>query len=216
MQQVKRKLEKLKIRDEKSRQEKELLQLIQENLEKEIPVNQLKLAEKEREIIKPYNFLTNKVFFLLTNYSGDKEEIKELEKYTTEKELDFFPLAIKLEKEIENLSTKEKEEIGWKTTDFSLLTKRIKELLKLKTFFTTGEDETKSWLAKKGLIARECAGLIHSDIEKNFIRAEIYNYADWLQFSNKEELKKMGKVRKEGAKYLVAEGDICYFLFGKN
>ena len=64
--------------------------------------------------------------------------------------------------------------------------------------------------------ARECAGLIHSDIEKNFIRAEIYNYADWLQFPNKEELKKFGKVRKEGANYLFVEGDICYFLFGKN
>jgi ribosome-binding ATPase YchF (GTP1/OBG family) len=63
--------------------------------------------------------------------------------------------------------------------------------------------------------ARECAGLIHSDIQKNFIRLEVYSYRDWLQFSSKEELKKAGKIRKEGANYLVEEGDICYFLFGK-
>jgi ribosome-binding ATPase YchF (GTP1/OBG family) len=125
-------------------------------------------------------------------------------------------LAIKLEKDMEDLSEKEKEEIGWQTTDFSLLAKKIKELLKLKTFFTTGEDETKSWLAKQEMNARECAGLIHSDIENNFIRAEVYNYADWLQFPSKEELKKFGKIRKEGINYLFIEGDICYFLFGKN
>jgi len=58
------------------------------------------------------------------------------------------------------------------------LTNKIKELLSLKTFFTTGEDETKSWLAKKSMSARECAGLIHSDIQKNFIRLEVYNYED--------------------------------------
>ena len=63
--------------------------------------------------------------------------------------------------------------------------------------------------------ARECAGLIHSDIQKNFIRLEVYNYKDWLQFPSKEELKKAGKIRKEGADYLVEEGDVCYFLFGK-
>jgi hypothetical protein len=58
------------------------------------------------------------------------------------------------------------------------LTDKVKETLQLKTFFTTGEDETKSWLAKKTMAARECAGLIHSDIEKGFIRVEVYNYTD--------------------------------------
>jgi len=114
------------------------------------------------------------------------------------------------------LSKEEKEEIGWQSVDFSLLTERIKELLSLKTFFTTGEDETKSWLAKKSMNARQCAGLIHSDIQKGFIRVEVYNYNDWCQFPDKEELKKIGKVRKEGADYFVEEGDICYFLFSKN
>jgi ribosome-binding ATPase len=216
LQQIKKRLEKFKIRDENSQKERPLLQLIRENLEKEIPVSQINLKEEEKKIIKSYNFLTSKPFFLLVNFSGDQTEIKDLEKYAKKKKLSFLPLAIKLEKETENLSAAEKEELGWISIDFSLLTNKIKELLKLKTFFTVGKDETKSWLAKSEMKARECAGLIHSDIEKNFIRAEVYNYTDWLQTPEKEELKKAGKIRSEGVNYNIKEGDICYFLFGKN
>lgn len=216
LQQIGRKLAKLKVRDKKEQKEQEILQLVQKNLEKEIPVNQLDLSEEEREIIKSYNFLTNKPTLCLANYGGEENEIQELRKYAEKKRLSFFPLAVKLEGEIEILSVEEKKEIGWQATDFSFLTEKIKELLKLKTFFTTGEDETKSWLARKEMNARECAGLIHSDIQKNFIRAEIYNYNNWLKFPSREELKKAGKIRKEGADYLIEEGDICYFLFGKS
>jgi len=215
LQQIKRRLEKKKGWGEKSQKEKEILKLVQENLEKEILVNKLNLSKEEKEMIKSYNFLTNKPFFFLANYSGVENEIRELREYAEKKGLSFFPLAIKLEEEMAELSKEEREEMGWKSVDFSLLTERIKELLGLKTFFTTGEDETKSWLARKSMNARECAGLIHSDIQKNFIRVEVYNYRDWLQFSSPEELKKFGKIRKEGADYLVKEGDICYFLFGK-
>ena len=181
LQQIKRRLEKKKGWGEKTQKEKEVLQLVQENLENERLISQLDLSNEEKELIKGYNFLTNKSVLAVANYGGE-----------------------------------EKEEMGWKNVDFSLFAERIKESLDLKTFFTTGEDETKSWLAKKSMNARECAGLIHSDIQKNFIRVEVYNYKDWLQFPNKEELKKFGKIRKEGADYFIQEGDICYFLFGKS
>jgi len=88
------------------------LKLVQENLEKEILVNQLNLSKEEKEIIKSYNFLTNKPLLLLANYSGEENEIKELREYAEKKELSFFPLAIKLEKEMGNLSVEEREEIG--------------------------------------------------------------------------------------------------------
>jgi hypothetical protein len=64
--------------------------------------------------------------------------------------------------------------------------------------------------------AKKCAGLIHSKIEKNFIRAEVYNYNDWVLFLNKEKLKKMGKISREGANYSIKEGDICHFFFSKS
>ena len=88
------------------------MKLVQENLEKEILVNQLNLSKEEKEIIKSYNFLTNKPLLLLANYSGEENEIKELREYAEKKELSFFPLAIKLEKEMGNLSVEEREEIG--------------------------------------------------------------------------------------------------------
>ncbi|CAJ0748984.1 10385_t:CDS:2 [Entrophospora sp. SA101] len=111
LQQIRKKLERLKVRDEKSQKEHKILQLIQEKLEKELPINQLNLTKEDKEMIKPYNFLTNKPIFLLANYSGNEEEIKELEKYAKEKQLSLLPLAIKLEKEVENLSSEEKKEI---------------------------------------------------------------------------------------------------------
>ncbi|CAH1756520.1 13931_t:CDS:2 [Entrophospora sp. SA101] len=143
LQQIGKKLEKLKVRDEKAQKEKEVLQLIQANLEKEIAVSQLALSEEEKRLIKSYNFLTNKPVFLLANYGGEEKEIAELKAYAKKKGLLLFPLAVKLEGEIENLSAEKKKEI-----------------------------------AKKSLNARECAGLIHSDIQTGFIRVEVYNYTD--------------------------------------
>ena len=216
LQQVERKLAKLKARDEETQKQKKFLQSIKANLEKEIPVNQLNFSEEERKIVKSCNFLTNKPIFLLANYSEEDVEVKEIKKYAEKNKLSIFPLAVKLEKEMEELSTKEKEEIGWKGADFSLLAEKIKKLLNLKVFFTTGEDETKSWLAKKSMNARECAGLIHSDIQKNFIQLKVYNYRDWLQFTGKKKLEEARKIHKKGADYIVEEGDICYFDFGRN
>lgn len=216
LQQVKKRLEKLKVWDEKSQKEKEILQLVQEKLGKEIPLNQLDFSEEEKKIIKPCNFLTNKPAFLLANYSGEASEFQKLEKYAQAKKLDLFPLAVKLETKAAELSPLEREVVGWNATDFSLLTQKIKELLKSKIFFTVGEDEVKSWLAYQTMNAQECAGLIHSDIQKNFIKVRVYNYFDWLQFPSEKELYKAGKIREKGANYSIQEGDICYFLFGKN
>ncbi|CFW92894.1 GTP-dependent nucleic acid-binding protein EngD [endosymbiont DhMRE of Dentiscutata heterogama] len=215
LQQIERKLTKLKIRDEKAQREKNILQSIQEKLTQEIPVSQLDLSTSEKELIKGYNFLTNKPILLLANYSGEEKEVHKLREYAKKKGLFFFPLAVKLEGEMTELSAAEKKELGWQDTDLSLLTEKIKELLNLKVFFTAGAEETKSWLAKKEMTARECAGLIHTDIQKNFIRLEVYNYIDWLTNSNEIQLRKLGKIRREGSQYIVKEGDICHFLFGK-
>ena len=111
LQQVEKKLSKLKVRDEESQKEKEFFQSIQTNLEKGIPINQLKFSEEEEINLKSYNFLTNKPFFLLANYSNQVNETQVLEKYVQEKGLNLFPLAVKLETEMEELSPSEKEEI---------------------------------------------------------------------------------------------------------
>ena len=88
------------------------MQLIQENLEKEMPISKLDLPTEEKEIIKGYNFLTSKPIFLLANYGGEEKEIKKLREYSEKKGLLLFPLAVKLEGEIEELSVEEREEMG--------------------------------------------------------------------------------------------------------
>ena len=110
LQQAQKRLAKLKIRDEKTKKEKNVLQLIQEGLEKEILVSQLDLSKEEKEIIKGYNFLTSKPVLLVANYSGEENEIKELKEYAKKKELPIFPLAIK--KESEELSMEEREGVN--------------------------------------------------------------------------------------------------------
>src|SRR3954449_11321179 len=110
LQQAQKRLAKLKIRDEKAKKEKNVLQLIQEGLEKGILVSQLDLSKEEKEIIKGYNFLTSKPVLLVANYSGEENEIKELKEYAKKKELPIFPLAIK--KESEELSMEEREEVN--------------------------------------------------------------------------------------------------------
>ncbi|RHZ35585.1 redox-regulated ATPase YchF [endosymbiont GvMRE of Glomus versiforme] len=215
LQQAERKLGKSKVKNEKTQKEKEICELIKKNLEQEIPVSQLGLSEEEKQIIKGYNFLTNKPVLLLANHGGNETEIAKLKDYAQQKQLTLFPLAIKLEKEMEEemekLSNEEKQELGWQSVDFSVLTGKIKQLLNLKTFFTVGEDETKSWLTKKAMNARECAGLIHSDIQKGFIWVEVHKYNDWLQFPGQKNWK--GLTKK--ADYIIEDGDICHFLFRK-
>ena len=86
-------------------------------------------------------------------------------------------------------------------------------LLGLKTFFTAGTDEVRAWTFKTGMKAPECAGLIHSDIKRGFIRAQVFSYEDFLEFGSEKALKEAGKIRIEGKDYIVEDGDICYFRF---
>ena len=87
------------------------------------------------------------------------------------------------------------------------------EILNLSTFFTVGKDEVKAWTYKNGMTAKECAGLIHSDIQKGFIKAEVYNYKDLLEYPDENTLKEKGKIRIEGKDYLMKDADICFFRF---
>lgn len=215
LQQITRKLKKLKVGDKKSQKEQKLLQLIQTKLNQGISLNQLDLTQEEKETIRAYNFLTAKPFFLLLNYSGNEAEIKKIIEFSQTNRLHFFPLAVKLESQIKQLSLAERQEIGLGRTNFTPLAEKIKDLLKLKTFFTVGTDETRSWLTRQETNAKECAGLIHSDLQKGFIQVEVYNYNEWEINLNESQSTTGNKIKKEGARYVVKEGDICYFISRK-
>ena len=86
-------------------------------------------------------------------------------------------------------------------------------MLNLSTFFTVGEDEVRAWTFKNGMLAPDCAGIIHTDFKKGFIRAEVYTYDDIIEYKTEGALKEAGKIRVEGKDYLAKDGDIFFFRF---
>ena len=181
-----------KVKTEKNKSdllEYETLIKCEENLKNNISIRNIFLTEEEKLSIKSYNFLTMKPIIYLAKL---EEELKDLE----EQEKEEMLLAVNMKKSaLDNLIIS------------------TYEILNLATFFTVGKDEVKAWTYKKGMTAKECAGLIHSDIQKGFIKAEIYNYKDLMEYPDETMLKEKGKIRIEGKDYIMQDGDICFFKF---
>ena len=126
-------------------------------------------------------------------------------------------ISAKIEAELVALDSESRsiflQELGIKEGGLDKLIKATRDLLGLGTFFTAGEKEARAWTFRKGMKASECAGLIHTDFERGFIRAEIIAYQDFLKFGNLIKAKEAGRMRSEGRDYLFQDGDIVLFRF---
>ncbi len=105
------------------------------------------------------------------------------------------------------------EDLGIQESGLDAVIKSAYKLLGLKTYFTVGEPECRAWTFKDGMSAPECAGIIHTDFQRGFIRAETYSYEDLMTYGSESALKEAGKLRLEGKDYLVKDGDIMHFRF---
>ena len=105
------------------------------------------------------------------------------------------------------------EEVGLKESGVSRLIKSAYQLLNLETFITAGEMEVRAWTYQKGWKAPQCAGVIHTDFEKGFIRAEVIKYEDFIQYGSEAAVREAGKLGVEGKEYVVQDGDIMHFRF---
>ena len=105
------------------------------------------------------------------------------------------------------------EELGLEESGVNRLIKKAYALLNLQTFITAGEMEVKAWTFKKGWKAPQCAGVIHTDFEKGFIRAEVIKYEDYIEYKSEAAIKEAGKLGIEGKEYVVQDGDIMHFRF---
>lgn len=214
-----------KVKTEKNKSdliEYETLLKCEENLKKNISIRRMELTLEEKLSIKSYNFLTMKPIIYLANI---KEEdinknnvyVEKLKEYAKEEGSKVIEVCVKLEEELKDLDENEKEEmlsaVNMKSSALDNLIISTYEILNLSTFFTVGKDEVKAWTYKNGMTAKECAGLIHSDIQKGFIKAEVYNYKDLIEYPDENLLKEKGKVRIEGKDYLIKDADICFFRF---
>ena len=195
-----------------------------EALEQGKSARTVKLDNKEDEkIAKELFLLTNKPVLYVCNVdeasaiSGNKyvEQVRDAIK---DEDADLLIVAAKIESEIAELDTYEErnmflEEIGLKESGVNRLIKSAYLLLNLETFLTAGVQEVRAWTYTKGSKAPQCAGVIHTDFEKGFIRAEVIKYEDYTSLGSEAACKEAGKMNIEGKEYIVQDGDIMHFRF---
>ena len=210
----------LKTNNKENNMQLEILLRLKNDLEDGQLIVLKNFNENEQKIIKSFQLLSSKPTFFIGNISdseASKNNIQELNKIASELDTFVIPASIKMEHEISLLDENEKNEyLELMEMDEPVLNKIIFEgykLLGLNTFFTAGPTEIRAWTIKNGFTAPNAAGVIHTDFERGFIKAEVIDFDDYI--NNKGELgaKENGKLRLEGKDYLVKDGDVIHFKF---
>jgi len=210
-------------KDKESLAELSVLKKAQEFLSKNISLRLVEFDEEEKLVLKNFNFITAKPIIYIANVNeedavaGTNKYIEQIKEYTSKEDARVIFMCAKIESELAELLEEERkeflEDVGIKESGLDQLVKATYELLGLKTFFTVGSDEVRAWTFKEGYKAPKCAGIIHSDFERGFIRAEVISYEDLINLGSELAVKEAGKLRVEGKEYLMKDGDICHFRF---
>ena len=210
----------IKTNDKKNKIQLEILLLIQKDLENGQLINLKNFTEDEQKIIKSFQLLSSKPMFFIGNINDSEQSKKYIEQLNeVAKELNTFviPVSIKIEHEISTLDEEEKKEyLEVMGLDEPILNKIIFEgykMLGLKTFFTAGPNEIRAWTIKDGFTAPNAAGVIHTDFERGFIKAEVIDFKDYIVNGGELGAKENGKLRLEGKEYIVQDGDVIHFKF---
>ena len=192
-------------------------------LEGSKPLRLLDFTKEELFALKSFSFLTLKPVIYLANISEDdldkedNEFVKSLKEYADKENSKVITICAKLEEDLADMPEDEKKEmlegLGLSSSGLDQVIKTTYDILGLATYFTVGKDEVRAWTFKKGMNAKECAGIIHTDFEKGFIRAEVISYEDLIECGSELKVKETGKARLEGKDYLMQDGDICHFRF---
>ena len=198
-----------------------LLEKVKSHLDEANPVRTLELYKEERASLYPLHLLTAKPIMYIANVDENGFEnnphLQAVEKIAVSEKAEIVTICNKLEAEIAELEDNEKYEflhdLGMKEAGLDRVIKAGYSLLGLQTYFTAGEKEVRAWTVKRGALAPAAAGVIHTDFEKGFIRAEVVAYDDFVQNSGELGAKDAGKWRLEGKDYVVQDGDIIHFRF---
>ena len=203
--------------------ELEILKKCQEALLNNNPIRHLSFTDDETNLLKGFNFITAKPIIYVANVGeedavvGDNKYTKEVKEYAAKENASVIVMCAKLESELAELEESEKkaflQELGIANSGLDKLIFATYDLLGLQTFYTVGKDECRAWTFKKGTNAKKAAGLIHSDIERGFIKAEIMKYNDLETLQDEKKVQESGKLYLEGKDYIMQDGDIVYFRF---
>ena len=210
----------LKSNDKNNKLEHDLLLSIKNDLDAGSLIDINKFTDEEKIIVKGFQLLSSKPTFYIANIADNgssNEMLNQLEDFAKKSGCIVVPTCIKIEQEIALLDESEKNEyLELLDMDEPVLNKIIfkgYELLGLQTYFTAGPEEIRAWTIRSGSSAPNAAGIIHTDFERGFIKAEIIGYEDYVQCGGESGAKEKGKLRLEGKEYIVKDGDVIHFKF---
>ncbi|MFN5910268.1 MAG: redox-regulated ATPase YchF, partial [Bacteroidota bacterium] len=213
----------LKSGDKEVVRENELAHRIKEALEQGHSVRSVELDEKEIELVKKFHLITSKPVLYLCNVDeasvrSGNEYVEKVKLAVKDENAEVLVIGAKIEADITELDTYEErqmflEELGLEEPGVNRLIRSAYDLLDLQTYFTAGVKEVRAWTITKGVTAPQAAGVIHTDFEKGFIRAEVMKYADFVTLGSEAAVKDAGKFKVEGKEYVVEDGDIMHFRF---
>lgn len=207
--------------DKAARAEQALLERIQEQLDNNLPVRSMEFDDSEQEIIDRLFLLTTKPVLYIANVNENgfhnNPHLDAVNAIAKQEGASVVAICAAIEAEIAELDDAEKQDfLAEMELDEPGLNRVIRagyDLLGLQTYFTAGVKEVRAWTVEKGASAPQAAGVIHTDFEKGFIRAEVIAYNDFIQYNGEQGAKEAGKLRVEGKSYIVADGDVMHFLF---
>jgi len=204
--------------------EKEVLDGIKSALEQSKNVRSLEMKVEERlEYVKPLQLITDKPVLYVCNVDEASAKtgntyVDQVKAAVAEEAASLLILAVSIEADINELDSFEErqlflEDLGLEEAGAAKLIRAAYSLLNQQTYFTAGEKEVRAWTVAVGATAPQAAGVIHTDFEKGFIRAEVISYEDYKQYGSESKVKEAGKMRVEGKEYVVQDGDVMHFRF---
>ncbi|HLR59371.1 MAG TPA: redox-regulated ATPase YchF [Pseudogracilibacillus sp.] len=210
-------------KDKDALQEFEVMKILKEGLESGTPARALEFTKEQTKIVRDLHLLTSKPVLYVANVAEDEindednEYVQKVREFSAQDDADVIVISAKIEEEIAELSPEEKdmflEELGIEQSGLDLLIKGAYDLLGFGTYFTAGVEEVRAWTFKMGMTAPQAAGIIHTDFERGFIRAETVSYEDLYEAKSMAQARENGKVRLEGKDYIVKDGDVIHFRF---
>ncbi|AYX88781.1 redox-regulated ATPase YchF [Staphylococcus cohnii] len=218
------KLEKMaRQKDKDAVNEVRILSRIKEALEEGNPVRSLEFTEEDQKFVNQAQLLTSKEMLYIANVGEDEigdednEKVQAIREYADKESSEVIVISAKIEEEIATLDDDDRamflEDLGIEEPGLDRLIRTTYDLLGLATYFTAGVQEVRAWTFIKGMTAPQCAGIIHTDFERGFIRAEVTSYDDYVEFNGENGAKEAGKQRLEGKEYIMKDGDIVHFRF---
>lgn len=200
-----------------------ILEILKEALENGRPARSLEFTDAEMELVKPLHLITNKKVLYVCNIDEsalheDNKYVKIVKEIAAKESAVAIKICGQLEAEIAELETDEEKaeflnDAGLEESGLSHLIHEGYSMLGLRTYFTAGEIEVRAWTYKDGDKAPQAAGVIHTDFEKGFIKAEVYHCEDLFELESEANIKAKGKLRIEGKEYVVQDGDVMHFRF---